>query len=63
MIYDKKLSKFVLNAIQNSTELTVLNSLNHSETDCIQHFSIRKGVVSSEQLMEEYNSKITDNML
>ena len=52
----------ILTAIQNSTELIFLKTLLYEEGECLQHFSIRKGVVSAEQLYQEYNSFIKDNM-
>ena len=51
-----------LTSIQNSSELTLLKTITHSVSDCIQHFTIRKGVISDSQLYQEYNSYITDNM-
>ncbi|WP_419893286.1 WD40/YVTN/BNR-like repeat-containing protein [Oceanobacillus kimchii] len=51
----------VLEAINNSSSLTLLENLNANAPCSIQNFSIRKGAIAQEKIREEFNSFVTDN--
>ena len=52
----------ILNALSGTESIKFLNGASSNPEDAIQHFMIRKGLISEEQLLKEFNSGITDNV-
>src|SRR5699024_8165800 len=52
----------ILNALSAAESIQFLNGASSNSEDAIQHFIIRKGLISEEQALKEFNSGITDNV-
>lgn len=52
----------ILNVINSAENISFLNGASSNPEDAIQHFMIRKGLISEEQSLKEFNSGITDNI-
>lgn len=52
----------ILNALSGTESIRFLNGASSNPEDAIQHFMIRKGLISEDQLLNEFNSGITDNI-